>query len=202
MLKLWQLKGSMSLLSLADGFFLLKFSTEEDLEMILSGGPWFIRGKPFILQRWSPKFKPKRDEDAPIPVWIKIVDFPLALWTPTSISKISSYIGIPISVDSLTANRSRLTFARVCVLISKDSILPEEIPIEIEGEDLTLKVLYDWKPGKCEGCGSLIHPFSLCPKNPNPQPPKFRGRSSSRPPLIRNHRSNSSVRVQIPNSSR
>ncbi|XP_020703364.1 uncharacterized protein LOC110114725 [Dendrobium catenatum] len=135
MLKLWQLKGSMSLLSLADGFFLLKFSTEEDLEMVLSGGPWFLLGKPFILQRWSPKFKPKRDEDAPIPIWIKIVDFPLALWTPTGISKISSYVGIPISVDSLTANRTRLTFARVCVLISKDSVLPDEIPIEIEGDD-------------------------------------------------------------------
>ncbi|XP_028555858.1 uncharacterized protein LOC114580959 [Dendrobium catenatum] len=113
MQKLWQLKGSMSLLSLADGFFLLKFSTEEDLEMVLSGGPWFLLGKPFILQRWSPNFKPKRDETALIPIWIKIVDFPLALWTPTGISKISSYVGIPISVDSLTANRTRLTFARI-----------------------------------------------------------------------------------------
>lgn len=111
--------------------------------MVLSGGHWFLLGKPFILQRWSPKFKPKRDEAAPITIWIKIVDFPLALWTPTGISKISSFVGIPISVDSLTANRTRLTFARVCVLISKDSILPEEIPIDIDGEDFTLKVLYD-----------------------------------------------------------
>ncbi|KAI0522524.1 hypothetical protein KFK09_004903 [Dendrobium nobile] len=195
MQKIWNIKGSMTLLSLADGFFLLKFSTSEDLEMVLSGGPWFILGKPFILQRWSPKFKPKRDEDAPIPIWIKIVDFPLALWTPTGISKISSFVGIPISVDNLTANRTRLTFARVCVLITKDSVLPDEIPIEIEGEDLVLKVLYEWKPEKCEGCGSLIHPFSLCPKNPNPQPfippqpPKNRGRSSSRPHSSRPHRS-------------
>ncbi|PKU81146.1 RNA exonuclease 1 [Dendrobium catenatum] len=197
MQKIWNLKGSMTLLSLADGFFLLKFSTSEDLEMVLSGGPWFILGKPFILQRWSPKFKPKRDEDAPIPIWIKIVDFPLALWTPTGISKISSFVGIPISVDNLTANRTRLTFARVCVLITKDSVLPDEIPIEIEGEDLVLKVLYEWKPEKCEGCGSLIHPFSLCPKNLNPQPfippqpPKFRGRSRSRPHSSRPHRPSS-----------
>ncbi|KAI0520167.1 hypothetical protein KFK09_007638 [Dendrobium nobile] len=186
MQKLWPLKSSMSLLSLADGFFLLKFTTSEDLESILSGGPWFLLGKPFILQRWSPKFKPKCDEAAPIPIWIKIVDFPLALWTPTGISRIASYIGIPISVDALTANRTRLTFARVCVLITKDSILHEEIPIEIDGEDMVLSVLYDWKPDRCEGCGSLIHPFSLCPKNPNPQPvlppqpPKNRGRSTSR----------------------
>ncbi|KAI0495443.1 hypothetical protein KFK09_021744 [Dendrobium nobile] len=186
MQKLWPLKGSMSLLLMADGFFLLKFSTSEDLESILSGGPWFLLGKPFILQSWSPKFKPKRDEAAPIPLWIKIVDFPLALWTPTGISRIASYIGIPVSVDALTANRTRLTFARVCVLITKDSILHDEIPIEIDGEDLVLSVIYDWKPDRCEGCGSLIHHFSLCPKNPNPQhilppqPPKNHGHSSSR----------------------
>ncbi|XP_020697964.1 uncharacterized protein LOC110110709 [Dendrobium catenatum] len=197
MQKLWPLKGSMTLLSLADGFFLLKFSTSEDLEAILSGGPWFLLGKPFILQCWSPKFKPKRDEAAPIPLLIKIVDFPLALWTPTGISRIASYIGVPISVDTLTANRTRLTFARVCVLISKDSELHAEIPIEIDGEDLVLSVLYDWKPDKCEGCGSFIHPFSLCPKNPNPQPvlppqpSKNRGRSSSTTRLNQTHRSQS-----------
>ncbi|KAI0514313.1 hypothetical protein KFK09_010348 [Dendrobium nobile] len=140
MQKLWPLKGSMSLLSLANGFFLLKFSTSHDLESILSG----------------------------------------------SISRFASYIGIPISVDALTANRTRLTFAWVCVLISKDSILHEEIPLEIDGEDMVLYVIYDWKPDNCEGCGSLIHPYSLCPKNPNPQPilppqpPKNRGRSKSR----------------------
>ncbi|PKU80578.1 hypothetical protein MA16_Dca011702 [Dendrobium catenatum] len=195
MQRLWTLKGSMKLLSLADGFFLLKFSTEEDLEMVLSGGPWFLLGKPFILQRWSPRFKPKRDESTPIPIWIKIVDFPLVLWTPTGISKISSYIGVPISVDALTASRSRLTFARVCVLITKDSVLHDEIPIDIDGEDLTLKVFYDWKPDKCEGCGSLIHPFSLCPQNPNPQPvlppqpSKSRGRSTSRSLPTRPNRS-------------
>ncbi|PKU69120.1 RNA exonuclease 1 [Dendrobium catenatum] len=199
MQKLWPLKGSMTLLSLADGFFLLKFTSPEDLESVLSGGPWFILGKPFILQRWSPKFKPKRDEATPIPIWIKIVDFPLALWTPIGVSRIASYIGIPISVDSLTASRTRLTFARVCVLISKESALPDEIPLEIDGEDMTLKVLYDWKPDKCEGCGSLIHPFSLCPKNPNPQPmllpkpQKARGRSSSRARSSRPHHSKSKV---------
>ncbi|KAI0520067.1 hypothetical protein KFK09_007532 [Dendrobium nobile] len=206
MQKFWPLKGSMTLLSLADGFF-LKFTSSEELESVLSGGPWFILGKPFILQRWSPKFKPKHDEATPIPIWIKIVYFPLALWTLTGVSRIASYIGIPLSVDSLTANRSRLTFVRACVLISKDSTLSDEIPLEIDGEEMVLKVLYDWKPNRCEGCGSLIHPFSLCPKNPNPQPvlppqaPKNRGRSSSRARSSRPHRSKSKAPTSNPRLS-
>ncbi|KAL0928474.1 hypothetical protein M5K25_000358 [Dendrobium thyrsiflorum] len=187
MRKVWKLKGELSLLSLADGFFLLKFISSEDFNMVWTGGPWFLLGKPFILQKWSPKFRPKRDEDASIPIWVKIIDLPLALWTPKGISRIASFIGIPIYVDSLMANRTRLTFARVCVQISKDSALPDEIPISIDGEDQILKVLYDWKPSRCEGCGSLVHPYSLCPSNPSPlpsiPPPRpNRGRSSSRNP--------------------
>ncbi|KAI0510920.1 hypothetical protein KFK09_011531 [Dendrobium nobile] len=193
MKKVWTLKGSFSLLSMADGFFLIKFSNQEDFDLVWSGGPWFLLGKPFIIQKWSPKFQPKRDELSAIPLWIKIVDLPLALWTPKGISTIASYIGIPISVDSLTAKRARLTFARVCVSISKDSVLPDEIPINIEGEDIQLKVIYDWKPSRCEGCGSLVHSYSSCKTNPNPMPtvfpppkPRTRGRSVSRNPRPQN----------------
>ncbi|PKU67540.1 RNA exonuclease 1 [Dendrobium catenatum] len=185
--KAWKLKGSLSLLSLADDFFLLKFTATEDYDMVWSGGPWFLLGRPFVLQRWNPKFQPKRDESASIPIWIKVPNLPLALWTPSGISKIASYVGEPLYVDTLTAKRTRLTFARICVKVDKNSDFPEEIPLEIDGEDLTLSVVYDWKPSKCEGCGSLVHPFALCPKNPTPKPslpvkPGFRGRSKSRKP--------------------
>ncbi|KAI0527705.1 hypothetical protein KFK09_003310 [Dendrobium nobile] len=113
--KLWKLKGSLSLISLYEGFFLLKFNNLEDYNMVWSGGPRFLLGKPFVLQQWSPKFKPKRDESASIPIWIKVLDLPLALWTPSAISKIASYIGIPVTVDNLTAKRTRLSFVRTCV---------------------------------------------------------------------------------------
>ncbi|KAI0500646.1 hypothetical protein KFK09_018862 [Dendrobium nobile] len=54
--KAWKLKGALSLLSLADDLFLLKFTAVEDYDMVWSGGPWFLLGRPFILQRWNPKF--------------------------------------------------------------------------------------------------------------------------------------------------
>ncbi|XP_028555639.1 uncharacterized protein LOC114580910 [Dendrobium catenatum] len=169
MKKVWILKGSFSLLSLADGFFLIKFSNQEDFDLVWSGGPWFMLGKPFILQKWSPKFQPKRDELSEIPLWIKIVDIPLALWTPKGISTIASYIGNPLSVDFLTAKRARLTYARVCVAISKDSSLPDEIPINIEGEDIMLKSNLNPEP--------VVRP---------PPKTKNRGRSLSRNPRSQN----------------
>ncbi|PKU76698.1 RNA exonuclease 1 [Dendrobium catenatum] len=185
--KAWKLKGALSLLLLADDFFLLKFTAVKDYDMVWSGGLWFLLGRPFILQRWNPKFQPTKDKSASIPLWIKVLNLPLALWTPTGISKIASFIGEPLYVDTLTAKRTRLTFARICVKVDKNSELPEVIPMEIDGVDLNLTVVYDWKPTKCDGCGSLIHSFALSPKNPDPKPtlppkPVFRGRSKSRNP--------------------
>ncbi|XP_028555324.1 uncharacterized protein LOC110094857 [Dendrobium catenatum] len=107
----------------------------KDLEIVWNGGPWFLLGKPFILQRWSLKFKPVRDENATIPIWIKTMDLPLALWTPLGISRIASFIGVPISVDTLTANHTRLTFSRSPAVLpnsTKDLSLPNlNLPMDV-----------------------------------------------------------------------
>ncbi|PKU69167.1 RNA exonuclease 1 [Dendrobium catenatum] len=185
--KVWKLKGAMSLLSLADDFFLLKFTAVEDYDMVWSGGPWFLLRRPFILQRWNPKFQPTRDETTSIPLWIKVLNLPLTLWTPSGISKIASFVGESLYVDMLNAKRTILTFARILVKVNQNSILLEEILLKIDGVDLNLTVVYDWKSSKCEGCESLVHPFALCPKNPAPKlslPPKpiLRGSRKSRNP--------------------
>ncbi|XP_028547904.1 uncharacterized protein LOC110098388 [Dendrobium catenatum] len=181
--KVWSLKGAVELLSLNDGFFLFKFASPEDFETVWTGGPWFLFGRPFILQQWTPKFKPRLEECNSIPIWIKIVDLPLAVWNPLGISKIASFVSHPLAVDALTARKTRLTYARVCVMVTKESSFPDEIPISMDGDEMSLQVLYDWKPTPCAGCGSLVHPSSLCHKNPQPKPPakpQARGRSSSR----------------------
>ncbi|KAI0507814.1 hypothetical protein KFK09_013942 [Dendrobium nobile] len=122
-----------------------------------------------LQNQWNPKFIPKRDEFTSIPIWVKIVDLPLAVWNPPGISKIASFIGHPLAVDALTARKTRLTFARVCILVTSKSTFPDEIPISLDGDDVNLKVIYDWKPTPCSGCGSLVHPPNLCPKNPQPK---------------------------------
>ncbi|XP_020684420.1 uncharacterized protein LOC110101008 [Dendrobium catenatum] len=183
--KVWKLKGMMKLLSLSDGFFMLKFTTHKDYDMALSGGVWFFLGKPFVLQKWVPNFKPVREEFTSIPIWFKILDLPLPCWTPEGISRIASKIGTPIAVDDLTAEKTRLTYARVCVQVSKECSYPEFIPITILGEPFSLRIQYEWKPEQCEHCGSIVHTPDFCPSKPQPsktdvQPP--RGRSTSRKP--------------------
>ncbi|KAI0503987.1 hypothetical protein KFK09_014934 [Dendrobium nobile] len=190
--KTWTLKASMQLLTLSDGFFLLGFSTLEDYEMAWSKGVWFFLGRPFLLQKWSTKFRPKHENFSSVPIWVKIQDLPLVCWNSEGISRIARKIGIHLVVDALTAQRTRLSFAHVCIQVTADDSFPDEIPISIEDEVFSLKIQYEWKPTICEFCKSLVHPSSSCPKKPDPTTipeqqnlPRSnvsRGRSRSRKP--------------------
>lgn len=184
--KTWKLKGMMQLLSLSDGFFMLKFTSPEDYDMALNGGVWFFLGKPFVLQKWVPNFKPKREEFSSIPIWLKILDLPLPCWTPDGISRIASKIGVPLAVDNLTAKKTRLTYARVCVQVTKDCLYPDSIQISILGEPFTIQIQYEWKPIPCEHCSSIVHPSELCPSQPRTATittlENAQGRSTSRRP--------------------
>ncbi|XP_028550735.1 uncharacterized protein LOC110115963 isoform X4 [Dendrobium catenatum] len=150
--KTWSLKGSVQLLSLSDGFFRLCFSCSEDYEMVWSWGVWFLLGRPFVLQKWHPKFKPQRENFTSVPIWVKIHDLPLACWNSEGISRIASKIGIPLAADNLTEQKTRLTFARVCVLLDNNAVYPEEIKVSLDGDIVSLKVQYEWRPFPCDHC--------------------------------------------------
>ncbi|XP_020689173.1 uncharacterized protein LOC110104414 [Dendrobium catenatum] len=170
--------------------------------MAWSRGVWFLLGRPFVLQKWHPKFKPIKEEFSSVPIWVKIHDLPLACWNSEGISRIASKIGIPVAADKLTEQKTRLTFARVCVLVDNQANYPDEIKVSLDGDIVALKVQYEWHPIPCEHCKSLMHASFICPKIPK-MPSEAqdrantgrRGRSFSRKP----HSQHSS---RNPNSSR
>ncbi|XP_020672763.1 uncharacterized protein LOC110092522 [Dendrobium catenatum] len=210
---LWKLKGTIKLISLSEGFFLFEFSCAEDYEMVWTKGAWFIFGRPFIFKKWSSHFSPERIEYTNIPIWFKIHDLPLCCWTPIGISKIATKVGIPLAVDALTASKSRLTYARVCVQIDSSATYPAFIPIIVEGKLFNLKIQYEWRPSVCDLCKSFNHLTDACPSNPNPKPPlppvSPRGRSTSRRPrppsknpkgILPTPRSSTEPRPEIPDN--
>ncbi|XP_020679054.1 uncharacterized protein LOC110097149 [Dendrobium catenatum] len=206
--KTWSLKGEVQLLSLNDGFFLFRFSCVDDFESVWSRGVWFILGKPFVLQKWHPKFVPKKEDFASVPIWVKIHDLPLACWNSEGISRIASKIGISVAADSLTEQKTRLTYARICVLVDCHAAYPEEIQVSLDGEVVCLRVQYEWHPSPCQHYKSLMHFSSSCLKNPekasNDQEAEKgktlqnnRGRSMSRKPPRRPN-SNPGYVVKMP----
>ncbi|XP_020695444.1 uncharacterized protein LOC110108927, partial [Dendrobium catenatum] len=166
-------------------------------------GVWYILGKPFIFQKWTPHFSPIREELTSVPILFKIHDLPLCCWTTVGISKIATKVGHPLAVDALTASKSRLTYARVCVQVDATTTFPEIIPICVDGKIFNLKIQYEWRPALCAHCRSLNHLTSNCSANPksdiNPIANPTRGRSKSRRP--RPHSQNPKGLLPFPNSS-
>lgn len=114
-------------------FFLLKFSCAEEYDLVWNTGMCFLNGKPFIFKKWSHDFRPVKENFKEISLWIKFPNLHLCCWHKKGFSKIASKVGIPLAVDALTASKSCIAFARMCVQISPSSTLPEEITFKLNG---------------------------------------------------------------------
>ncbi|XP_020258369.1 uncharacterized protein LOC109834759 [Asparagus officinalis] len=89
----------------------------------------------------------------------------LNLWSSIGISKVASLIGKPIATDKLTANRERLSYARVLLevkLLLKDP-LPDQLNIQgPDGISYTQSVIYEYKPKWCSLCSKIGHDTEQC----------------------------------------
>ncbi|KAI3923931.1 hypothetical protein MKW98_012720 [Papaver atlanticum] len=142
--KLWEVNGDVSVVSMDNGYFIFQFSYVEDkIRVLQSADLWQIQQRPMILREWDWKLKFNRIEEMEsLPIWVKIYNLPLFLWTPSFLSKIGSGLGIPLFADQKTKNRERLAYAMLCVEVSAQKLLPESLDIMVKGMEYELKLEY------------------------------------------------------------
>ncbi|XP_028066993.1 uncharacterized protein LOC114269841 [Camellia sinensis] len=97
--------------------------------------------------------KLSKDQLDKIPIWVKLFNVPMEYWDEDGLSRIASVIGEPLYMDILTAYEDRVSFAKVCVEIGIDSILPTDFLIKCEGTSIEVRVEYLLKPTKCKVFG-------------------------------------------------
>ncbi|CAK8568835.1 unnamed protein product [Lathyrus sativus] len=124
-----------------DGYFLLRFNSQKDKETVMMKGPYTIQNMPMILEEWKTWFNLKRDLLRTLPIWVKLPQLPLQLWGAKSLSKIGSAIGKPLVTDECTANRLRVSYARLLIEVDITQQLSDEIAIRnVEGDVITQPV--------------------------------------------------------------
>lgn len=131
--KKWAFKSNLKLLTMEGDFFLFKISCADDYELVWNFGPCFLNDKLFFLKKWLQDFRSVKEKFSEILSWIKFPNLSLCCWNEKGFSKIANKVGIPLTVGSLTASKSRITFTRVCVQISPSSPLPDEISLNLNG---------------------------------------------------------------------
>ena len=147
------------------GVYIVEFDDSETIIQVMEAGPWYLDAKPLFVKPWTREVSLEREGLSVVLMWVKLPGLKLHLWSPNMLSKIASIIGKPLFTDMMTANKSRLAYARICVEISMEGGLPDSVPIrEQGGQCFQQRVEYEWVPTQCKHCNVFGHIENKCPK--------------------------------------
>ncbi|KAH0709082.1 hypothetical protein KY284_010509 [Solanum tuberosum] len=141
-----------------DGYFLVRFNSFKDRGELLYSGPHMLGNKPIIVKTWSPEFDLSKEIMKTIPIWVKFPNLPLNCWGMQSLSRLSSWLSIPLYADECTTQIDRVSYARVLVKMDISQKMPTEVKVEdLNGREFTQKVVYEWVPAYCSKCLIIGH---------------------------------------------
>lgn len=93
-----------------NGLVIFQFEKHEDLEQVLSTGPYFIYGRTLLLRTIPENFCFQDDDYGVVPVWVQLHSLPLQCWNTRAINRIASKLGKPLCHDNITLECKRITY--------------------------------------------------------------------------------------------
>lgn len=157
----WRTKHDVDFEALDHGFSVFKFSSFEESQCVLEGGPWFIYRHPLVLRRWRDHRHLQQEKLKSIPNWVKFPNLMMACRSVKNLSKIASFIGNPICMDHHTSVGTKLAYASVLVEVYAAAQLPDCI---LQGNIFKQPVEYVWKPSSFTQRKCFNHSTKGCPK--------------------------------------
>ena len=98
-----------------------------------------------------------------LPIWVKFFNIPPEYWTVTSLGYIASVVSIPLHLDTLIENHSRLSFARICIEVDVNCTFPKSALLDMgNGKYYTIRIEYPWVPQNCAHCKIFGHSRLKC----------------------------------------
>ncbi|XP_070011185.1 uncharacterized protein [Nicotiana sylvestris] len=98
-----------------------------------------------------------------VQVWVNFPGLPIQYWTVENLGRIASSIGNPICTDKLTAQKARISYARMLIEMDVSQALPETMLIQTaERKIREQKLSYDWHPSFCQDYLTIGHDTWKC----------------------------------------
>ncbi|KAE8682295.1 DNA polymerase eta, putative isoform 3 [Hibiscus syriacus] len=108
---------------------------------------------------------------ARLPIWLHLFNVPLELYNQADLSYIFSTLGTPISMDNITASKTRLYYAKVCVEIGVKEEILKLIKVELaNGQTTNIYVKIPWLASRCSKCISFGHSDKNFPSHQSTTP--------------------------------
>ncbi|PHU19828.1 hypothetical protein BC332_10979 [Capsicum chinense] len=113
----WNSVSKPQVLYYDDNYYVFKFASAVDRDLVMQSGPYTYRNRPMILRNWSLDFEFKLECFSKIPLWFKFPSLPLGHLSKKALSKLASFVGKPLYTDKCTAEIERISYARVFIKV-------------------------------------------------------------------------------------
>ncbi|XP_019230721.1 PREDICTED: uncharacterized protein LOC109211625 [Nicotiana attenuata] len=158
----WNFVAKPKILYHEEGYYIFKFQTIEDRDLVLQSGLYTYHNKPMILRNWEIDFYFDPECLSTIPLWVKFPGLPVGYWSPEALGKLASGIGKPLYTYKTTADMERIYYARVLIEVDVAQPLPECIELDTPFGTFQQQVTYDWRPKFCVDCIKFGHDAENC----------------------------------------
>ncbi|XP_073002499.1 uncharacterized protein [Typha latifolia] len=160
--KLWVAIEGFSISDMAEGYYVFRFEKEEDLNHVLTNGPWTIQGQVLNLIPWRNNFRPSPEAFTTAPSWIQLHNLPQEYWELEALIPVAAFFGRPLRVDETTLDHTRSRFARVCIEADLSKPLKTAVWLGPKEERVDHRVMYESIPKFCFKCGTIGHKAEEC----------------------------------------
>ena len=121
---IWRPTGTMHLIDIGYGYFIMRFDVIKDYHHALMDGPWFVGDQYLHVQAWEADFHPHIAKITKTTVWIRLVQLPIEYYHPEFLKYVGQKLGKLLKVDAITSAAIRGRYARICVQINIANPLP------------------------------------------------------------------------------
>lgn len=168
-----------------NGWIVFKFNNAEDLESVLTKGPYNSFGYPWIIRKVPEYFTFSDTCFSSVPIWINLRKLPKKCWSKKVLSKIGSQLRNPISTDMVTETRMFNDCARILVEVDLNEPIVEKVSLSMpNGRIWDQPVEYEIRPVVCGKCKAVGHVEEKCKRSQLSIP--TRGRSLGRRGMSKN----------------
>lgn len=107
----WWKFGNVEIINKGRGLYIFKFKKEEHCQKVLHQ-LWHVNNRPLLLRKWKPNLEYVNSSCKKVPIWVKLRDVPMSLWSKRGLGYVASFVGTPLQMDAMTETRRNLFFLR------------------------------------------------------------------------------------------
>lgn len=149
----WNLKGDISLTDVGCAYYVVRFTSLDDYEFVLTQGSWMIGDSYLSIRKWVPNFVPDESPIRKLTAWVRIPNLSVEYFDRQFLHRIGEKIGTVIRIDKNTESMDRGQYIRLCVEV--DLTKPLLSKFRLNGR--VWKIQYEGLRLICFKCGHLGH---------------------------------------------